>query len=60
MTKKIIYNNTSGVVYGLGFVGALIYEIQHATGALDILIGIFKSIVWPAFLTFRLFQFFRI
>jgi len=60
MYKKVVYNNSSGAIYGLGFVGVLIYELEHAVGLSAILIGIFKAVVWPAFLTFRLFEFFKI
>ncbi len=62
MTKKIFYGcgGSSGAVYGLGFLGALIYEIQHTAGLTEVLLGIVKSIVWPAFVTFKLFEFFRI
>lgn len=39
-----------GAVYGLGLIGALIYFIQQANGFSEIVIGILKAIVWPAFL----------
>ncbi|HEX6977048.1 MAG TPA: hypothetical protein VF185_01645 [Patescibacteria group bacterium] len=60
MYKKVVYNNTSGAIYGLGFVGALIFEIQHSITIGDMIMGILKSIVWPALVTFRVFEYFRI
>lgn len=46
-------NQGGNAVYGLGFIGALIYFIQSASGFTDGIIGIFKAIVWPALLTYR-------
>ncbi len=39
----------AGAVYGLGFIGALVYYIQTATSFWDGVYGVFQSIVWPAF-----------
>ena len=46
-----------GGVYGLGFIGALVYFIQQSTGFWSGVVGILKAIVWPAFLVYKLFQF---
>ncbi len=43
----------SGAVYGLGFVGALIYYIQHATTFGMGIFGILKAMVWPAILVYK-------
>jgi hypothetical protein len=42
-----------GAVYGLGLIGALFYFLQNASGFNEIMIGIFKSLAWPAFLIYR-------
>jgi hypothetical protein len=42
----------SGAVYGLGFIGAAIYFISHATGFWMGVLGFLKAIVWPAILVF--------
>lgn len=42
-----------GAVYGLGFVGAAIYYIQHAPTFWLGVLGILKAIVWPAFLVYH-------
>lgn len=47
----------SGAVYGLGFVGAVIYYISTATGFWNGVLGILKAIVWPAFLVFELLKY---
>jgi len=46
-------------VYGLGFIGALIYYITHATSFLMGLFGVLKAILWPAFLVFEALKFLK-
>jgi len=46
-----------GAVYGLGFIGALIYYIAHAQTFWMGVLGVLKAIVWPAFLIFELMKF---
>jgi hypothetical protein len=41
-----------GAVYGLGFIGALVYYIQSATSFWDGVYGVFQALVWPAFLVY--------
>jgi len=48
----------AGAVYGLGFIGAIIYYIQHADTFLIGVIGVLKAFVWPALVVYRLFQYF--
>ncbi|MFH1803058.1 MAG: hypothetical protein ABH864_06465 [archaeon] len=51
------YNNTAchtGSLYGLGFIGAVVYYIQTATGFWAGVVGVLKAIVWPAFLVHKL------
>lgn len=59
MTKKWKNNkmggNSTGGAYGLGFVGALVFYMQNAHGFGAVVVGILKSIVWPAFLVHHLF-----
>lgn len=50
---------TSSGVYGLGFIGAAIYFIQHATTFWMGVVGVGKAIVWPAFLIYKLLEFFQ-
>ena len=47
----------SGAVYGLGFIGALIYFITHATGFWMGVFGVFKAIFWPAFFIYAIFKY---
>jgi hypothetical protein len=46
-------NNAGGAVYGLGFVGALVYYLQHATTFMIGLLGILKALVWPALFVYK-------
>lgn len=43
---------SSEAVYGLGFVGALIYYITTATSIWMGILGIIKAIFWPALLVY--------
>lgn len=53
------WNTGNGAVYGMGFIGALIYFIQHATTFWEGVIGVFKAIFWPGFLIYRLLELLR-
>ena len=50
-------DGTSSATYGLAFVGALIYFVQHATSFWGVVLGILKAIIWPVLLIYRLLQF---
>jgi hypothetical protein len=42
----------AGAVYGLGFIGALVYYIGTANSFWDGVWGVLQSIVWPAFFVY--------
>jgi hypothetical protein len=46
-------------VYGLGFIGAAIYFIAHATTFWMGVLGFLKAIVWPAFVVYKLLEFLK-
>jgi hypothetical protein len=48
------YNGGSNAIYGLSVIGALFYFLQNATTLGVVLLGIGKSIFWPAILMFKL------
>jgi hypothetical protein len=50
----------SGSLYGLGFIGALIYFLQHAAGFWPGVLGILKAIVWPIILVYKLLEFLHV
>ncbi len=43
-----------GGFYFLGFLGALIYYMQQATGFWSVILGILKAIVWPVFVVLKI------
>jgi hypothetical protein len=47
----------NGAVYGLGFVGAVVYFIGQATTFGTGVLGLLKAIVWPAFLVYEALKF---
>ncbi len=47
------HGKDSSAIYGLGIFGALFYFLQGATTFTAVIVGIFKSIFWPAFLLFK-------
>lgn len=52
MSNKTPQCGPSGAVYGLGFIGAAIYYIAHATGFWVGVLGFLKAIVWPVFVVY--------
>jgi hypothetical protein len=51
--------NQSSAIYGLAFVGALIYYIQHATSFWAGVLGFLKALVWPAMLVYKLLEYLK-
>lgn len=43
-------------IYGLGFIGSVIYYISIATSFWMGVLGFLKALVWPAFLIFELMK----
>jgi hypothetical protein len=50
-------SGVSSGVYGLAFLGTLVYYIQHASTFWVGLVGFLKALVWPAFLVYKLMEF---
>ena len=50
-------NGSGGAIYGLGFLGALIYYISTAETFWIGVLGVLKSLVWPAFLVYELLKY---
>ena len=45
-----------GAVYGLGFLGAVVYFFGQADSFWEYLLGFLQAIVWPAFRVYELFS----
>ena len=56
--KHRVVDRSSGV-YGMGFIGALIYFIQHATSFWMGALGVVKAIFWPAWLVYKMLEFLK-
>jgi hypothetical protein len=46
----------AGAVYGLGLIGAIVWNLQQADTFLGYIGGFAESLVWPAFLVWELFR----
>lgn len=46
----------SGGLYGLAFIGALIYYLQHAPTVWAGIVGVFKALFWPAVLMYKVLE----
>lgn len=49
-------NGVSGSVYGMAFLGALVYYIRHAATFGAAVLGVLKAIVWPAFIMYKVLE----
>lgn len=47
------WHKGNGYIYGLGIIGALFYFLPHVTNFQGVILGIIKSIAWPALLVFK-------
>ncbi|NCN25532.1 hypothetical protein COT94_02550 [Candidatus Falkowbacteria bacterium CG10_big_fil_rev_8_21_14_0_10_37_14] len=57
--KCISAGGTSGGIYGLAFLGALVYYIQQAETFWMGFLGVLKAIIWPAMLVYKFLEFFK-
>ncbi len=49
-------NGFMGGIYGMAFIGAAIYFIQHATGFWMGVLGFIKAIFWPAVVLYKVLE----
>lgn len=52
--------NGGGAVYGLGFIGAIVYYWSVAETLSQYVLGLLKTIVWPALLVYEFLSQLRI
>jgi hypothetical protein len=48
---------TCGGVYGLAFIGAAVYFIQHSASFWEGVLGLLKALIWPAVLMYKLLEY---
>jgi hypothetical protein len=63
MSENHYHNRWNGqggsAVYGMGFIGALIYFISHAASFGMGVLGFLKAIVWPVLLVYKALEFLK-
>ncbi|MFA5895253.1 MAG: hypothetical protein WC851_05770 [Candidatus Shapirobacteria bacterium] len=47
------HGGNSNPIYGLGVLGSLFYFLSHAASFSDVMVGIFKSVFWPAYFMYQ-------
>lgn len=45
--------HSSGAFYGMGLIGALVFNMQYADSFKEVLWGLVKSFFWPAVLVYE-------
>ena len=58
MKKEMQGHATANTVYGMGFIGAIVYFISTACTFWMGVFGVFKAVFWPAFLVYEAFKYF--
>ena len=48
-----------GGLYGMAFIGAAIYFVQHAATFWEGVLGIVKALFWPAMLIYKLLEYLK-
>jgi hypothetical protein len=56
VAKKAKSSSENGAIYGLGAIGSLIYWMQAASGFGAVITGIFKAMIWPAYVVYKLLE----
>ena len=51
--RRVRVDNSWGSIYGMAFLGALIYFLQHSTTFWEGVLGFFKAIFWPGMLVYK-------
>lgn len=49
-------HGTSGALYFVGFIGSMVYWMQAAVGFGAVCTGFLKSLVWPAYIVYKLLE----
>ena len=57
---KYKHHGAGAGIYWLGFAGSAIYYLQNATSFGAGVLGILKSLVWPAMIVFKTLQFLKL
>ncbi len=55
--KRVQTAGISSGVYGMAFIGAVIYYVQHAATFWEGVLGVLKAVIWPVMLIYKLLEF---
>lgn len=55
-SKNAANHGTSGALYFVGFIGSMVYWMQAAVGFGAVCTGFLKSLVWPAYVVYKLLE----
>ena len=58
--RKTIVERTSRGIYGLAFLGALVYFLQHAATFWMGVLGFVKAMFWPAVLIYKVLEYLKV
>jgi len=58
-TMARMKNGTCGTVYGLAMIGSVVYFVRHAATFGAGVLGVLKSLVWPAVLMYKLLEYLK-
>lgn len=56
MSKGGDSSGSGGMLYFVGFIGALVYWMQAAAGFGAVITGFLKALVWPAYIVYKLLE----
>lgn len=54
--KSSSTHGTAGALYFVGFIGSMVYWMQAVTDFGSVITGILKSMVWPAYIVYKLLE----
>jgi hypothetical protein len=54
--KEMNKNGILSGIYGMAFIGGVVYYIQHATTFWAGVLGFFKAFFWPAVLMYKVLE----
>ncbi len=53
-SKEFSCSSTNSWIYFLGFIGAAIYYVSHASGFWSFVLAILQAIIWPAMVVLKI------
>ena len=57
--RRAMGGGASNGIYGLAFIGALVYYMQHAATFGDGVLGFLKALVWPAMFIYKALEYLK-